>query len=338
MQHCKWIKVYDFFSALSIQSGEMMESCYLKAWRSGILAERIEESRQLLGSCNLCPRNCGVNRLAGKRGVCRIGEFAEVASYGPHFGEESVLVGEHGSGTIFFCGCNLRCVFCQNYDISHHTPGSCSVVDNKQLGDMLVELQQQGCHNINFVTPSHVIPQILAALPRAIEKGLKVPLVYNSSGYDEVDSLRLLEGIVDIYMPDFKFWKSASARRYTRAADYPEKARAAIQEMQRQVGDLQISAAGLAERGLLVRHLLMPQAQDETEAILHFLAEEVSTDCYLNIMDQYHPCGRITDFPELQETINPKDHRAALQKAREVGLKRLDNRDFRTLMKLLFRT
>lgn len=313
-----------------------MESGYLEASRSGVLAERIERSRELLGDCTLCPRKCGVNRLAGERGFCRTGELAEVASYGAHFGEESVLVGEHGSGTIFFCGCNLLCVFCQNDDISHPPPDSCAEVEAGRLAGIMVELQRQGCHNINFVTPSHVIPQILAALPAAIQQGLRVPLVYNSGGYDEVGSLLLLEGIVDIYMPDFKFWKSESAVRYAKAPDYPGKACEAILEMQRQVGDLRMNAEGIAERGLLVRHLLMPDGQEETEAILSFLAEHISIDCYLNIMDQYRPCGRIAAFPELQQAIDPGFYRWALQKAQELGLRRLDQKDFTALLKHLF--
>jgi len=315
-----------------------MESSYLQAWKAGLLATRIEESRALLTGCTLCPRRCGVDRLAGERGVCRIGTLAEVASYGPHFGEESVLVGEHGSGTIFFCGCSLTCAFCQNYEISHPEPDSCVEVDALRLGGIMMELQDQGCHNINLVTPSHVLPQILAALPPAIERGLTVPLVYNCSGYEEVRSLQLLEGIVDIYMPDFKFWKSDSAKRYAHAADYPEKARCALLEMQRQVGDLGIDAAGLAERGLLVRHLLMPHGQEESREILRFLAENISRNCFVNLMDQYRPCGAITAFPELQETIAPEDYQAALAVAAGFGLSRLDVKDFRRLMRNLFRT
>jgi putative pyruvate formate lyase activating enzyme len=315
-----------------------MESCYLRAWRSGLLEKKITASFGALESCTLCPRNCGVNRLLGEYGVCCTGAKAEVASSGPHFGEESVLVGEHGSGTIFFCGCNLLCAFCQNFDISHPEPESCIVLDDRQLGALMVSLQQQGCHNINFVTPSHVIPQILAALPYAIEKGLTVPLVYNSGGYDTVDSLLLLDGIVDIYMPDFKFWKSGSAKRYAKAADYPEYARAGIIEMQRQVGNLQINTAGLAERGLLVRHLLMPGGLAETEEILRFLAEDISIECYVNIMDQYRPCGKLNAFPELQKDIESRDYKAALQLARGVGLSRLDQKDFGKLIKQLFRS
>jgi putative pyruvate formate lyase activating enzyme len=312
-----------------------MESSYLRAWRNGDLAERITESRQRLICCKLCPRQCGVNRLANERGVCRIGEYAEVASYGPHFGEESVLVGKHGSGTIFFCGCSLTCAFCQNYDISHPEPDSCDQVTARQLGSVMAALQQQGCRNINFVTPSHVVPQILAALPYAIEQGLTAPLVYNSSGYEEGETLQLLEGIVDIYMPDFKFWQNDSAKRYAHAADYPEKARAALLEMQRQVGDLRIDN-GIARRGLLVRHLLMPHGGEESREILKFLAEKISRNCYVNIMDQYRPCGSIAGFPELQETITAEDYQMALQQAKMLGLSRLDGKDFALLLKRLF--
>lgn len=312
-----------------------MESSYLAASRSGLLDRRIDESRQLLKKCYLCPRRCDVDRLAGKFGLCRTGSKAEVASYGPHFGEEAVLVGNHGSGTIFFCGCSLLCVFCQNYDISHPEEYSCRPVDDQELAQMMVELQEQGCHNINLVTPSHVVPQILAALPSAIEHGLTIPLVYNSSGYDSVASLHLLDGIVDIYMPDFKFWSADSIKRYAKAADYPETTRSALREMQRQVGDLQINAQGFAVRGLLVRHLLMPGGVAETDAILHFLAKEISVDCYVNIMDQYRPSGRADEFAELGAVISPKEYQQAVQRAEKYGLTRLDRRDFTHLLRQL---
>jgi len=314
-----------------------MESGYLKAWKNGLLAERIEQSRQMLVDCHLCPRRCGVDRMADERGFCRIGRYAEIASFGPHFGEESVLVGENGSGTIFFCGCNLLCVYCQNFEISHCEAGDCEEVDDHGLATVMMGLQRQDCHNINFVTPSHVVPQILEALPHAIEQGLTVPLVFNCGGYEEVDTLQLLEGIVDIYMPDFKFWKVGSGRRYVRAENYPEKARAALIEMQRQVGDLRINEQGLAERGLLVRHLLMPDGQEETTEILRFLAERVSRNCYVNIMDQYRPCGDIGAFPELQQRIGPRDYQAALERAEEFGLSRLDRKDLGNLLRFLFR-
>ena len=313
-----------------------MEGSYLRARSSGLLEKRIGEARQLLQDCTLCPRRCGVNRLDGEYGVCRTGELAEVASWGPHFGEEAVLVGEHGSGTIFFCGCNLGCVFCQNWDISRHEPGSCEAMTPEQLGQVMAMLQQQGCHNINLVTPSHVVWQILAALPHAIDRGLTVPLVYNCSGYEEVLTLQLLEGIVDIYMPDFKFWKETSAARYADGADYPAKARAALAEMQRQVGDLEMDEQGLAVRGLLVRHLLMPGGEEESREILGFLAREISLTCYVNIMDQYHPCGRRGHFPELQQTIGADQYQAALAMAQEYGLTRLDRKDMAGLLRRLF--
>lgn len=311
-----------------------MAGSYLEMARAGKLEERIERAKALLSECCLCPRQCRVNRLQDERGVCGTGEFAEIASYGPHFGEEAPLVGEYGSGTIFFCGCNLLCVFCQNYDISHPGEESYPLFDAKRLGGLMVGLQKQGCHNINFVTPSHLIPQILEALPHAIEDGLTVPLVYNSGGYDRVESLELLEGVIDIYMPDFKFWESSSARRYMKAPDYPEVAKKAILEMQRQVGDLQIDGSGLAEKGLLVRHLLMPGKLAESESIFNFLATEVSTNCYLNVMDQYRPCGRSNEYPELLDTISADHYRKALEKAEAAGLTRLDQRDFSKLMKL----
>lgn len=313
-----------------------MESSYLKAAKSGLLDQRIDESRRLLEECTLCPRRCKVDRLAGKLGLCRTGAHGAVASYGPHFGEEAVLVGKYGSGTIFFCGCSLLCTFCQNYDISHPGPHDCLEVDDHQLAQMMVELQDKGCHNINLVTPSHVIPQILAALPSAIAGGLTVPLVYNSSGYDLVSSLILLDGIVDIYMPDFKFWSARSAARYADAADYPEIARRAVKEMQRQVGDLQQNGQGLAERGLLVRHLLMPGGAAETDAILQFLADEISVDCYVNIMDQYRPAGKIGKFAELEETISAEEYQQAMQRAEAYGLTRLDRRNLADLVRHLF--
>lgn len=310
-----------------------MESVYIAASRSGLLNRRIDKSRRLLKECTLCPRHCQVDRLGGEVGLCRTGASAKVASYGPHFGEEALLVGDRGSGTIFFCGCSLLCVFCQNYDISHPAKFSCASVDDLQLAEVMVELQEQGCHNINLVTPSHVIPQILAALPHAIDRGLTVPLVYNSSGYDSVTSLQLLEGIVDIYMPDFKFWSVDSARKYAGAEDYPETARMALWEMQRQVGNLLVNAQGYAYRGLLVRHLLMPGGGEETDAILHFLAKEISSECYVNIMDQYHPAGRADDFKDLGLTVSPKEYRQAVQQAKKYGLTRLDSDNFARFVK-----
>ncbi|TKB06123.1 radical SAM protein [Desulforhopalus sp. IMCC35007] len=301
-----------------------MRRSYLVAAKSGLLAQRIVESRRLLKKCNLCPRRCHVDRLAGELGLCRTGAVAEVSGYGPHFGEEAVLVGKMGSGTIFFCGCSLLCVFCQNYDISHPEESDCFPVDEVQLARLMVDLQEQGCGNINLVTPGHVVPQILAALPHAVENGLTVPLVYNSSGYDSVSILQLLDGIVDIYMPDFKFWSADSAKRYANAEDYPEIARRALKEMQRQVGDLRINERGEAEQGLIVRHLLMPGGAAETDAILKFLAEEISVNCYVNIMDQYRVSGMARQFPELGAVISVTEYQQAMLRAEEYGLNRLN--------------
>jgi putative pyruvate formate lyase activating enzyme len=281
----------------------------------------------------VCPRNCKVDRLSGEKGICQTGAKAVVSSYAPHFGEESPLVGSGGSGTIFFTHCNLLCLFCQNYEISHLGEGV--ETDAGQLTSMMVSLQRLGCHNINFVTPSHVVPQILAALPKAIEKGLTVPLVYNSGGYDSPETLKLLEGIVDIYMPDFKFWHRESAKRYAKAPDYPEVAQNAILEMHRQVGDLVVDDEGLAVKGLLVRHLVMPESLDETGEILRFLAREVSVDTYVNVMDQYRPCGRAYQCPPIDRRLTSDEYHEALGLAREAGLKRLDEKDWLRIVKKL---
>jgi putative pyruvate formate lyase activating enzyme len=282
----------------------------------------------------MCPRQCKVDRLSEEKGVCRTGSKAVVSSYSPHFGEESPLVGSGGSGTIFITNCNLLCIFCQNFDISHLGQGI--ETSDGQLAAMMVSLQRQGCHNINFVTPSHVVAQILAALPKAIDKGLAVPLVYNSSGYDSVETLKLLDGVFDIYMPDFKFWHEESAKRYTKAPDYPERAKAAVKEMHCQVGDLELDEGGVAVKGLLVRHLVMPAGIKETREILRFLANEISKDTYVNVMDQYRPCGRATKFPPIDRRLTHEEFQKAMDAAREVGLIRLDERDWvRILRKLI---
>ena len=309
---------------------------YLKLHVEDKLAGRIAEALQLLTPCRVCPRRCKVDRLADEKGICRTGARAVVSSYAPHFGEENPLVGTGGSGTIFLTHCNLLCIFCQNYEISHLGQGV--EADAGQLAAMMVSLQRQGCHNINFVTPSHVVPQIIAALPQAVAKGLNVPLVYNSSGYDSVATLKILEGIFDIYMPDFKFWSEESGKRYAKASDYPEVARRALREMHRQVGDLVLDDAGVAVRGLLVRHLVMPGGLDETRAIMQFLAQELSVDTYVNVMDQYRPCGLARQYPPIDRGVNGAEYREALDAAREAGLHRLDERDWtRILSRLGFR-
>jgi putative pyruvate formate lyase activating enzyme len=254
-----------------------------------------------------------------------------VSSYSPHFGEESPLVGQGGSGTIFFTSCNLGCVFCQNYEISHLGLGQ--EISDQELAAMMLDLQHQGCHNINLVTPSHVVVQMLTALPLAIAQGLTLPLVYNTSGYDALATLRLLDGVVDIYMPDFKFWNQATAKRLAGAADYPERAQQAIREMHRQVGDLQLDSQGLAQRGLLVRHLIMPGGLDETEKILNFLAQEISPNTYTNLMDQYRPCGRAEEFPTINRPLQAEEYQTALAMAAKAGLTRLDKRDWQRLIK-----
>jgi putative pyruvate formate lyase activating enzyme len=301
-----------------------MEPSYLKTHRDGILEKRIDAALAILENCRLCPRHCEVNRLEGEMGVCQTGRQAVVSSYSPHFGEEDPLVGSEGSGTIFMTHCNLRCVFCQNYEISHMSEGvSVGAVD---LAQMMLTLQRRGCHNINFVTPTHMVPQILEALPEAIEGGLVVPLVYNCGGYEEVETLRLLESIFDIYMPDFKFWDSKVAARFCSAPDYPEKVQTAVKEMHRQVGDLALDQAGIAQSGLLIRHLVMPDGLASTREIMRFLAKEVSGDTYVNVMSQYRPCGEAHNFPELRRSITTEEFRGAVSMAKEEGIHRLDER------------
>jgi putative pyruvate formate lyase activating enzyme len=297
---------------------------------SHVLQTRIDTARSILSDCRLCPRQCRVNRLDGETGFCQTGRLAAVASYNLHFGEEAPLVGRGGSGTIFFAGCNLGCLFCQNYDISHSTAGAIEA-EPGQLAAVMLELQKHGAENINFVTPSHVVPQILEALPQAIRGGLQLPLVYNSSGYDEVESLRLLDGIVDIYMPDAKFADEEPAERYCRARDYPDKARSAILEMHRQVGDLSLDDRGVAIQGLLVRHLVMPAGLAGSEKWFRFLAKEVSKETYLNVMGQYRPCAAAGSYPELDRCPSSSELKEAVELAGKYGLHRLDRREHRSL-------
>ena len=302
-----------------------MEPAYLKTHHDGELAKRIEGTLKMMEACSLCPRDCGVNRLKGETGFCETGRRAKVASYNAHFGEEAPLVGRHGSGTIFMSSCNLLCNFCQNYEISHQREGM--TVEPEQLSEMMVYLAGKGCHNINFVTPSHVVPQILEALAHAVEMGLRVPLVYNSGGYDKIETLKMLEGIFDIYMPDFKFWESKWSDRYCDAPDYRDVAMKAIQEMHRQVGDLIMDDRGVALKGLLVRHLVMPGEVAGTENIMDFLAREISENTYVNVMDQYRPCGEAHGDAHVNRRLRSHEFRRAMDAARKAGLKRLDPRD-----------
>jgi putative pyruvate formate lyase activating enzyme len=257
-----------------------------------------------------------------------------VSSYGPHFGEEAPLVGRQGSGTIFFTYCNLQCLFCQNYTISHLGEGS--VVGREELAGMMLSLQSNGCHNINLVSPTHVVPYILEALELAVSQGLNLPLVYNSGGYDSVATLELLDGIVDIYMPDMKYSDEKTARQFSGVKDYPEVNRAAIREMHRQVGDLQIDERGVAQRGLLVRHLVLPDGLAGTEGVTSFLAQEVSTNTYLNIMAQYHPCHKAFDIPQLARPVNREEFDQAVSLAHRQGLSRLDKPQFISPLRLIF--
>ena len=298
----------------------MAEGSYVRMNRAGKLSGRVLKAIARLAECRLCPRECSVDR-SKTRGVCGTGQLARVASYGPHFGEERPLVGSGGSGTIFFSGCSLLCSFCQNYDISHHGLGT--ETSTTDLAGMMLDLQARGCHNINLVTPSHVVPQILQALLVAADEGLHLPVVYNSSGYDSLEALALLEGVIDIYMPDFKFWTDDEEHAYLPGVmNYGEVARAAITEMHRQVGDLQIDH-GLAVRGLLIRHLVMPQGVANTKEILAFLAT-ISPLTYVNVMNQYRPCFDAKDDGRIGTPTTAGEYQQALEWAREAGLRRLD--------------
>jgi len=297
-------------------------TAYLSLYHSGELAERVEAARSLLQDCHVCPRHCGVDRLNGGLGECRTSAEIIISSYGPHFGEEAPLVGRNGSGTIFFTNCNLRCVFCQNYSISQLGEGE--KVSKEELACIMLSLQSKGCHNINLVSPTHVVPQILEALEVAVKSGLRLPLVYNSGGYDSVETLRLLDGVVDIYMPDIKYSDEKTAEKLSGVENYPAINRAAVKEMHRQVGDLQIDEDGIAQRGLLVRHLVLPHGLAGTKEVMDFLANEVSSDTYVNIMAQYHPCYEAFQFPSLSRRTSAVEFQEAVALARQAGLNRLD--------------
>jgi putative pyruvate formate lyase activating enzyme len=295
---------------------------YIRLLQNSRLEVKSIQAAECLKNCTMCPRRCQVDRTTGQMGFCRTGSNAYVASYDAHFGEEAPLVGQKGSGTIFFTHCNLLCNFCQNFDISHQGAGY--EVTDEQLARIMLDLQAAGCHNINFVTPTHVVPQILSALVIAADNGLRVPLVYNSSGYDSVETLRLLDGVIDIYMPDFKFWDPKIAQLTCQASDYPDVARAALTEMHRQVGDLVIDENGLATSGLLVRHLVLPDKLSGTDKVMGFIADHISSHTYVNIMNQYRPCGRAAEFQALARRITENEYDEALAEARNAGITRLD--------------
>jgi len=309
-----------------LKATQAFEPAYLPLYENGELARRVERALGLLRSCTACPRDCQVDRLADKFAVCKAGRYAIVSSYCAHRGEEDCLRGWKGSGTIFFSGCNLRCVYCQNFDISWQVRGA--LAPPQELAAMMLELQAGGCHNINLVTPEHVVPQIIEALPYAIEGGLRLPLVYNTSAYDSMESLELLDGIVDIYMPDFKYWDAEMARKYSKAPDYPQVARRTIKEMHRQVGELILDENGLARRGLLLRHLVMPGDIAGTREVMRWIARELSRDTYVNVMPQYYPAGKVSysEYTEINRRVTSGEYERALDQAWRAGLKRLDPR------------
>ena len=302
-------------------------AAYVQSHRTGTLAQKAKQAHELLNPCRLCPRRCEVNRLEGATGVCQVGRLALVSSAFPHHGEEDCLRGGRGSGTIFFAGCNLHCVFCQNYDLSHRNAGR--EVTATELAGLMLQLQETGCHNLNFVTPSHVVPQILEALVIAAARGLRVPLVYNTGGYDRPEVIRLLDGVFDLYLPDFKLWSADSAARYLTARDYPDAARCALQTMHEQVGVLRVDEEGLALRGVVLRHLVLPGLPDETREILRWVATALSPDTFVNLMDQYHPDGRVgrdDRFHSIDRRLPSEELEAAYAAARQAGLWRFDMR------------
>ena len=293
---------------------------YIDLFEKGELHRRIQLLNETLKTCRLCPRKCEVNRFNGETGYCGAKLDLMVSSAFPHFGEESPLVGHFGSGTIFLTHCNLLCIFCQNHDISHLGKG-----EHFTLSDMsrtMVKLQELGCHNINFVTPTHYAPQILSSLPEAIEMGLRLPIVYNCSGYESIEVIRLLDGVVDIYMPDIKYLDETYARRFSNALDYPRVIKEVLKEMHRQVGDLAMNSEGIAERGLLIRHLVMPGGVASSERVLKFIAEEISVHSYVNIMNQYRPEYRAHEFAEINRRITHKEYIEAIQLAKKFRLYR----------------
>lgn len=297
----------------------MFEPCYLKLLKNE-LDDRIKRLFEILSSCELCPRKCRVNRLLGEKGYCRSGKALIVSSYGSHFGEEPELTGTNGSGTIFLANCNLLCIYCQNYEISHLGFGK--ELSTEKVAQIMLYLQSMGCHNINLVTPTHFTPQLISAVSVAAKKGLKLPLVWNCSGYENVATIKLLDGIVDIYMPDIKYSKIESGEKYSNASDYFKQCKMAVKEMHRQVGDLKVDSNGIAESGLLIRHLVLPNDLAGSEKVLEFIVKEVSLDCYVNIMDQYRPCGKANEYPELNRGLTSSEYLKTVKFAKKLGLHR----------------
>ena len=285
---------------------------YLNLYESGDLKERVEKAKEMLLSCRVCPHNCEVNRMENELGYCKTGRYAIVSSYFPHRGEEFPIRGIRGSGTIFFSYCNMRCVYCQNYEISHFGEGR--EVSPEELAHMMLDLQDMGCHNVNLVSPSHVVPQILEALLIAVEKGLRIPLVYNTSSFDSLESLKLLDGVVDIYLADLKYLSREFGRKYSKVKDYPKHAIEAIKEMYRQVGPLQVDERGIAVRGIIVRHLVLPNGISTTKEVMEFL-RSIDPNMAVNVMDQYFPFYKAKEYPELARRITQTEYEEALSQA-----------------------
>ena len=292
---------------------------YIKLLEKGILHEKVKFAKKLLTHCNLCPHECGIDRRHSL-GFCRASDKVVIASFGPHFGEEKPLVGSRGSGTIFFGYCNMRCVFCQNCEISFGGKGD--ITSNADLSEIMLLLQNHyECHNINLVTPTHFVPNILEALLRAAKKGLQLPIVYNCGGYENIDTLRLLEGVIDIYMPDFKYHFDERGYKYSGVVNYPQKVKAALKEMDRQVGGLKLDDSHIAYRGLLIRHLVMPGGLDDTKEILQFIKKELSPDCLVNVMGQYYPANKALEHPEISRRLDYDEYKCVQDFAKKLGLR-----------------
>lgn len=296
----------------------MFQPGYKRLQQKDMLRKRAAQLKEKLESCDLCPHLCGVNRKEGLLGFCRSTKDLMVAGYSPHFGEEKPLVGEYGSGTIFFSHCNLRCVYCQNYDISCGLYGNKTTVED--LSDMMLDLQENSCHNINLVTPTQFVPQIVEALVIAAENGLNIPLVYNTGGYESIKTLKLLEDIVDIYMPDIKYGDEQRAKKYSGIKDYPKMVKKAVKEMHQQVGNLITDEKGIAQKGLIIRHLVLPNGLSDTEKVMKFIAEEISPDTYVNIMAQYHPAHKAHVHPDLDRGVTREEFREAVKIALKYGI------------------
>lgn len=327
---CAHLSLTPFFVSLPFSNAygrpvdKNFEPAYLKLYQTGELKSRAQQLQAMMEACVLCPRQCGVNRLKGETGFCRSpGTALIVSSAHPHFGEERPLVGHHGSGTIFLAHCGLRCVFCQNWEISHLGRGNSS--DEEKLAEMMLHLQQRGCHNINLVSPSHYSATILQALDVAAGRGLRLPIVYNTCGWERLEILLLLDGIVDIYLPDFKFWDNDISIKYSAGAgDYPDVTRAALLEMHRQVGVARPTVGGLMQRGLMIRHLVMPNSKGGSEEIINWIADNLPKDTYVNIMAQYSPHYKAYDFPEISRRITSQEYRTVVKTAETAGLTNLD--------------